>query len=352
VRPPVAGVAQTEREFVSFFEHSPDLLCVAGLDCRFRRLSATWTSVLGWTAQELLDCSFLDFVHPEDTRATRAEVARLAAGAPTVMFENRYRHRDGSYRWLQWNARPAAGLPLVYAVARDVTRQNWLEREIIEIADREKESLGRELHDGLCQTLAGISALSTTLARTLAARSQSAASEAAAEIAALLNEAIDEARHMAHGTGLVGLAQLGLTAALESLALAVEHQFRVSCTLLSDHACEGLQPEVQRHLFRLVQEAIHNGITHGRAGRIEIILRRQAGRALLCVRDDGIGISADPGTPYGGGLHTMDCRARLVGGTLAVRRRGPRGGTVVTCTFALPAAPGQLANPHHAAAVG
>jgi PAS domain S-box-containing protein len=289
-----------------------------------------------------------DFVHLDDIRATRAELAKLAAGAVTIMFENRYRHRDGSYRWFQRNARPVAGQPLVYAVARDVTRQKWLEREIVEIADRERESLGRELHDGLCQTLAGISALSTTLARALAARSDLTSAEAATEITKLLNEAIDEARNMARGTGPLGLAQLGLVAAFKSLALTVEHQFRVSCTFECDGSFPRLGPESERHLFRLAQEAVRNGVTHGRAEHIEISLRREGEQGLLSVGDDGIGISDDASGQFGAGLHAMFYRSRLIAGNLEVRRQGQRGGTVVTCSFALAA--GNRPNPNHVSA--
>ena len=101
-------------------------------------------------------------MHPDDRDATLAALGTLAEGEESVFeFENRYRHRDGSYRWLRWNARPLPGRRRIYATARDVTRQKRLEREILEIVDREKERLGRELHDGLCQTLAGIAALSS-----------------------------------------------------------------------------------------------------------------------------------------------------------------------------------------------
>ena len=94
----------------------------------------------------------------------------LAGGAPTIAFENRYRRKDGPYRWLQWNARSLPDRRLIYATARDVTDRKRLEREILDIGDREKERLGRELHDGLCQNLAG----SAALARKLAAGSEPA----------------------------------------------------------------------------------------------------------------------------------------------------------------------------------
>jgi len=100
-----------------------------------------------------------------DREVTQAQMAALRTGADTLAFENRYRHRDGSYRWLQWSAHAAPDEQLIYATAQDVTRQKDLEREILEIADREKARLGQDLHDGLCQTLAGIAALSAMLSR-------------------------------------------------------------------------------------------------------------------------------------------------------------------------------------------
>ena len=160
---------RAEEELSGFFAQSLDMLCIAGLDGYFTRLNPAWKRTLGWTLEELQARPFLDFVHPDDRQATLAQVGVLAAGAPTIAFENRYRCKDGPYRWLQWNARSLPDRRLIYATARDVTDQKRLERQILDIGDREKERLGRELHDGLCQNLAGIAALSAALSRKLAA---------------------------------------------------------------------------------------------------------------------------------------------------------------------------------------
>jgi len=112
-----------ERENEGFFALTPDLLCIAGLDGRFKRVNPAWSQALGWTDAELLSVPWLDFVHPDDRAATEDQGARLAQGIETVRFENRYRCRDGSYRWLQWCSKPALDEPLVYAAARDITEQ-------------------------------------------------------------------------------------------------------------------------------------------------------------------------------------------------------------------------------------
>ena len=113
------------------FDLSLDMLCVAGLDGYFRRVNPAFSRILGYTAEELCARPFLDFVHPEDRTATQAEVEKLARGIDTVRFENRYRTRDGSYRWLSWaTPAPEPGSQSLYAVARDVTTQKTLEARL------------------------------------------------------------------------------------------------------------------------------------------------------------------------------------------------------------------------------
>jgi PAS domain S-box-containing protein len=334
-----------EAELAPFFAQSLDLLCIAGLDGRFKRLNPAWATHLGWTLDELLAKPFIEFVHPDDREATLAEFATLAEGGDTVFFENRYVHRDGSYRWLQWNARPVPGRRRIYATARDVTRRKRLEREVLEIVDRERERLGRELHDGLCQALAGIAALSSTLSRRLA-HSDPGAATAAADIASMLGETIIQARDMARGLGPVDLNEAGLDGALETLALNVRHLFRVSCTIECSGTLPRLGHDVEAHLFRITQEAVNNAITHGRAGRIEISLSHQGGQGLLEVRDDGVGLPEKEPSPEGIGMHTMSYRARLIRGRLEVRRSA-RGGTAVVCAFPLAHAPGARESTDH-----
>jgi PAS domain S-box-containing protein len=121
---------QAEEERDRFFTLSLDLLCIAGFDGRFHRLNPAWERVLGFPLEELLTRPFLDFVHPDDRPATLAEVKRLATGADTVSLENRYRCRDGSYRWMLWTATPSPDRRLIYAAARDITERKQNEEEL------------------------------------------------------------------------------------------------------------------------------------------------------------------------------------------------------------------------------
>jgi signal transduction histidine kinase len=226
------------------------------------------------------------------------------------------------------------------ASIREVRRQEILEREILQIADREKQHIARELHDGLCQSLAGIAALTSALSRSLAEDGQSGPAAAADEIARLLNEAIGEARDVAHGIGLIGRNGRGLAGELESLARNICRTRRASCAFAGNLHAPGLRDEAQTHLLRIAQEAVRNALAHGRAKEIDICLERLDGSGLLSIRDNGTGLADDYRNRGGIGLNTMDYRARAIGGSLAVTRR-PEGGTAVACAFPLP----QMPNP-------
>ncbi|NET50280.1 MAG: PAS domain S-box protein, partial [Merismopedia sp. SIO2A8] len=118
--------AQLER----FFALTPSLLCIVGLDGFFKQISPSFTHVLGYDPFELLAHPFLRFVHPDDQQATQAEVEHLAMGELTIAFENRYRCKDGHYRWLSWNATASMEERLIYAAAQDITDHKQCEENL------------------------------------------------------------------------------------------------------------------------------------------------------------------------------------------------------------------------------
>ncbi|MES2523185.1 MAG: PAS domain S-box protein [Gemmatimonadota bacterium] len=115
-----------------FFEISIDLLCFLDFNGHFKRLNPAWERALGFTIAELMARPFIEFVHPDDRERTLDQNRRVRAGGQALGFENRYRCRDGSYRWLRWNAAPDIGQRVIYSVARDITEAKQAE------ADREK----------------------------------------------------------------------------------------------------------------------------------------------------------------------------------------------------------------------
>ncbi|MGE5842113.1 MAG: PAS domain-containing protein, partial [Deltaproteobacteria bacterium] len=117
-------------ELDQFFRISLDLLCVANMDGYFLHLNPSWERSLGHTPEELLSKRFLDFVHPDDLERTCQAVSTMASQQTVTSFENRYRCKDGTYRWLKWTATPAGNL--IYATARDATEHKLAEETLQE----------------------------------------------------------------------------------------------------------------------------------------------------------------------------------------------------------------------------
>jgi PAS domain S-box-containing protein len=127
-----------------FFEMSLDHLCVAGIDGYFRRVSPSWTRTLGWTAAELKARPLVEFVHPEDRALTLRGRETLQMGSAMGALRNRYRCKDGSYRWFEWRSVAHLDRGLVYAAARDITEQKLAEVRLAE-ADLREQKLQRQL---------------------------------------------------------------------------------------------------------------------------------------------------------------------------------------------------------------
>jgi PAS domain S-box-containing protein len=126
-----------------FFEINIDLLCQLDFNGYFKRLNPAWERTLGWTRAELMSRPFIEFVHPDDRERTLGQNARVRGGGQALEFENRYLCKDGSFRWLLWNAAPDASGRVIYSVARDVTERKR--------AEEEREQLLRQLQAALAE---------------------------------------------------------------------------------------------------------------------------------------------------------------------------------------------------------
>jgi PAS domain S-box-containing protein len=127
----ITSQKRAQEERTRFFQLTPDLLCIVGFDGFFKQLNPSWTATFQFSAAEMMAVPFIEFIHPEDRDATTAQAARIAGGAPMAQFENRYRCRDGSYKWLSWSVSPSTEHRLIYGVARDITEARAAEQRLV-----------------------------------------------------------------------------------------------------------------------------------------------------------------------------------------------------------------------------
>jgi PAS domain S-box-containing protein len=225
----------------------------------------------------------------------------------------------------------------VLVVVRDVTEQKRLQREILEISNREQERLGHDLHDGIAQQLMGIALLCKVLQQQLE-RGSIPEAEQASQIEKLVEDALAQTRSLARGLAPVEIDAGGLETALEDLARRVERMHGVRCRFRCERGLATASRTEALHLYRIAQEAVSNALRHAKPTRITIDISSANGRRRLTVVDDGTGFGPDPGSirsprGMGGmGLHIMRYRARMIDAIFDIRP-APDKGTIVSCEW-------------------
>jgi PAS domain S-box-containing protein len=227
---------------------------------------------------------------------------------------------------------------------KEIERRHRLEREILEISERERRRIGQELHDSIGQQFTGIAFMTKVLEKKLA-KGMPKESASAAEIGKLVNQATDQVRGLARGLHSVDLDAGGLALSLAELAANTEHLFGIHCSFQGDDSVQVDDTSVAVNLYRITQEAVTNAVKHGKAKNIRITLTCRDGKYVLTVENDGEGF---PGTEAGGkglGLQIMGYRAEIIDGSLELAS-GAKGGTIVTCSLPGKRAKGNSDKPH------
>ena len=299
-------------------------------------VSPGYEEICGRPCESVYESSraWFDAIHVED-RDRMLEVALGISHRGGYDEEYRILRPDGTIRWVRDRAFPvrneAGEVYRVAAIVEDITEHKLLEREVIEINDRERSRLGRDLHDGICQQLVSIAFATDLLRRDLMAKSPGEAVRAA-KITALLDSAITQARNLSHALCPVNLAGDGLAVALRALAGTVSHGSRVVCGADCSEAVFVHDHAVATHLYRIAQETVQNAMKHTNATQILVRLFQEADSIHLSVTDNGLGTNKEDERDFDIGLEIIKFRTTMAGGRLQVERN-PAGGTMVSCMF-------------------
>ena len=312
---------------------------LTGPDMTILFANSALEAAFGYESGELIGKSVtvLNAWPETDTARFNQQVSRTAKRDGLWIGEYQNRRKDGTL--FTSEARISVldldGQTHYVSVQQDITDRKRLERQILEISDREQARIGQDIHDGLCQHLVSLAFDANSLEQRLSAQRQPEA-EIAKRLADFLDRAITESRQLSRGLFPVRLAQEGLAPALDELARAICDRFKLQCRFEGQGLVAVENSAIATHLYRIAQEAVTNAVKHSRARSVRICLRDHAGQLELRVEDNGTGFSsAAQKQSKGMGLHIMAYRARMIGGTLHLKS-SRRGGTVVSCCVPRP----------------
>lgn len=217
------------------------------------------------------------------------------------------------------------------ALESEIAEKRELEKNILEISDRERASVGQDLHDGLCQQLVSAAFSTNMLHRQLQGNGQANASDME-HIAELIDDSITQARNLARGLYPVRLETEGLEMALCELVSTMSRRFAIECTVECATTLPKCRSATGIHLYRIAQEAMVNAAKHASARNVMVSLSRAADDVILRIDDDGCGIPSELRNPTGMGLRIMEYRTRLIGAEFHIEKRSPAG-TSIRCAI-------------------
>ena len=321
--------------YAALVESSDDAIIGETLDGNVASWNRGAEIIFGYARAEMVG-KHISILIPDDRQSEEpATLEKIKRGESVDHYETVRRLKNGQLIEVSLAVSPirdtAGNIIGASKLARDITGRKQLEREILEVSDREQRRIGHDLHDGLCQHLAGIEMMSQVLEKKLAPKFKDGAVRAG-DIARHVREAIVQTRSLARGLSPVTLESEGLTSALHEHALTMEKIFGIHCHFDYDPHVLIPSPAMATHLFRFAQEAVSNAVKHGKATEISIHLKSDPGWIYLGISDNGSGFDPAKATQSTGmGLRIMQFRAGMIGGKLTVERNA-HGGVLVMCS--------------------
>jgi len=366
-----AALRESEARFRSIFHHSATPMAVKLPDGHFLQVNQAYCEMLGYPEAQVLCASAESFTYPDDAYAAEAMLQLVAGNITAIRAEKRYRHQRGHPVWCDTSVSVVSNadgsVAYVIVQAHDITarkeaeenilklnqkletrvlertvelhdtvkelkaeiaERQRLEREILEISEREQCRLGQDLHDGLGQELAGIAILGDVHAKRLQAEAHPLGDDAA-KLAAYTRATIDSARRLAKGLYPIELSRYGLLLALQDLAAQTSARSGICCELRQSGEAPALEPSAEIHIYRIVQECISNAVKHASPSHITIEALACDEWCVFAVTDDGVGFD-NAAVHAGMGLYLMKYRARVIGAEI-VMDRPSEGGCRICC---------------------
>jgi PAS domain S-box-containing protein len=302
---------------------SPLPMMVHADDGEIQVLSSAWTEVTGYSRDEIRTMEdWLTLAFGSRRSQLRQAFDQLSnSDAPRATGEFPVRTRDGHERLWEFYSSPlgadANGRRYIVTIAVDVTDRFRLQREIVDVSERERNRIGNDLHDGLASHLSGIAMLARALANDLR-EGRPVDSRELDEIAELARAGTEQARALARGlspiAGRLGSLEEGLRVLASDAHIISGMDCRVDC----DDDLPQIAPDAAVQLYWIAREALSNAVRHSRATRITISLTADESSIQLTIADNGTGRPEHLDAGDGLGLNIMGYRASILGARLMI----------------------------------
>jgi PAS domain S-box-containing protein len=305
--------------------NSADTLMLVDTDLCIRFINR---GELGMSIEEIIGQSIAVLLPKSARERILAKLRRVLATAEPVTYEFDVKGVGAETQYLENRAVLVSDDGIgtgISITVRNITERKRLEREILDVSSRERQSIGRDLHDGLGQELTGVALMLRGLATRIEKQLPPSVAQVN-EIVGLVNQSIETARSLARGLLPVSTDNGGLPAALRTLADRSRDFYRLPVNFRSDVTTEvPLSEACASHLYRIAQEALTNAARHGCASAVDVLLRVSPLNFLLEIVDNGIGTGAGCRSTSGMGLKIMKYRASMIGARFEILPNRPCG---------------------------
>ncbi|MGD8836322.1 MAG: cache domain-containing protein [Desulfobacteraceae bacterium] len=321
---------ESEERYRTVMEAAPDPIVVYDMKGRVTYLNPAFTRLFGWTLQQCLGKKMDHFVPDQEWDETARMITAVTSGETLTATQTCRYDKAGNIMHVSISGstyRDSSGeLAGSVIILRDITRSRRLQKQVMNIGDRERQKIGQDLHDDLCPHLIGIQGLSSVLEANLSETSSPDA-YLAKQIEDLVGEAVEKTRSLTRGLCPVHMVSHGLETALQDLAEHTASVSGIACRFHCDGEVAFKDNTTATHLYYIAQEAVNNAVRHSGTQKVAISLSGKKEGIEMRISDEGKGIPVTV-KKTGIGLQIMPYRAKMIGASFNIDS-DPESGTMI-----------------------
>lgn len=333
-------LTQAELNISTFFEMTPDLVCIAHRNGFFKKVNQAVIDKLGYSEAELMASPISSFIHPEDKQLTALNRTELLKGKNLLNFQNRYVAKSGAIIWLEWTSIYFSDSEVVFAIAKDITERKQLELEVEKkyrkfkslashfksSIEEDRKYLANELHEELAQ-LASVLRMDIDWIKNNAFELSPTSKSKIEHASVVSQQLIKTIRRISFSISPNMLEHLGLNATLDWYCQEFSILNGIPCHYEGVYDEARLTDEIKIDLFRICQECLMNTSSHAQASHVEVRIEDTGDRIQLCVIDDGKGFDVAQ-QKRKTGFTRMRERVISINGELSIQSEAGKGSRV------------------------